>query len=379
MGAFVEPTSHEGLNPELTVVIPIFNTPEPLLRRAFESVSAVAAHGVTVETIAVDDGSEPACTEATLAEFFDIDARGISFRLVSHIENAGLASARNTGLAAASGRWIIFLDSDDALIPAAMSHLMSKIETFGSPVVCFLSSHKRREGETDSPAPAYRSLARISRKGIMKPISTPELALVPSSWSQVYRRDWLAQHGLRFDPHLRRWEDRPFVLSTHLAASGGVAIHPYVVHRHFVATGGSITKRRRDRHDTEMMLRHIRHVHEDLEVAGLAETEFAAVHWWISLARLLSVAGAGAVETPALMNEVFRTGAMLIACRPRDQATKRWIEPHSDLAISRLPRPLRALLIHALANTESRLSRLGLASVFWAIDIRRRRRRWVEP
>ena len=42
---------------------------------------------------------------------------------VIHRENGGLAAARNTGLKAATGDWLLFLDSDDAMAPGLLAQL----------------------------------------------------------------------------------------------------------------------------------------------------------------------------------------------------------------------------------------------------------------
>lgn len=89
-------------SPRISVVVPVFNRAE-LLRKAV--ASALAQSLAPWEIIVVDDGSTDGSGD--IARAFGPPVRAISK------PNGGLAAARNTGVAAASGEWIAFLDSDD--------------------------------------------------------------------------------------------------------------------------------------------------------------------------------------------------------------------------------------------------------------------------
>ena len=93
----------------LTVVMPVYNR-EDLIRYALES-SRRASQGLSVETIVVDDGSTTPVAES-------IQNLGFSVTKVIRQTNQGLLYARLTGLAAATGRYLVFLDSDDLVSPA---------------------------------------------------------------------------------------------------------------------------------------------------------------------------------------------------------------------------------------------------------------------
>ena len=90
--------------PDLSVIVPVFNRGD-VIRYTLESVRRASA-GLAVETIIVDDGSVPP-TADTLARL------GVSPTKLLRQENRGLLFARLAGLAAATGRHVLFLDSDD--------------------------------------------------------------------------------------------------------------------------------------------------------------------------------------------------------------------------------------------------------------------------
>lgn len=93
----------------LSVIIPTFQRNE-LTHCAIRSVLSQNAR---CEIIVVDDGSDPEFVPAT-----DIVS---SIRLLRHENNQGAAAARNTGIEAANGDFLTFLDSDDQLLPDTLA------------------------------------------------------------------------------------------------------------------------------------------------------------------------------------------------------------------------------------------------------------------
>jgi glycosyltransferase involved in cell wall biosynthesis len=100
--------------PLVSIIIPYYNQP------AFVAEAVLSAKQQTypnVETIVVDDGSAiPA--DAILQEVSDV--------LILRTGNGGVAAARNFGFQRSSGDYLIFLDSDDRLLPGAIeAHLQA--------------------------------------------------------------------------------------------------------------------------------------------------------------------------------------------------------------------------------------------------------------
>jgi glycosyltransferase involved in cell wall biosynthesis len=94
--------------PDISVIIPVFNR-GALVRHTLASVRA-ASTGLEVETVLVDDGSS-----IPLAD--DLARLGLRIDRLIRQENHGLLFARLTGFAAATGKSVLFLDSDDLLSP----------------------------------------------------------------------------------------------------------------------------------------------------------------------------------------------------------------------------------------------------------------------
>jgi glycosyltransferase involved in cell wall biosynthesis len=95
--------------PEISVVIPTKNRFQLLTARALRS--ALDQEGVDLEVVVVDDGSHDGTAERVA---------GLGqprVRVVRRTQSGGMAAARNTGIAEASGEWLALLDDDDVWSP----------------------------------------------------------------------------------------------------------------------------------------------------------------------------------------------------------------------------------------------------------------------
>jgi len=90
--------------PAVSVIVPVFDG-EKTIERALASI--LAQTFTDFEIIVVDDGSTDLTVEAVSRKY------GEQLRLIEHRKNRGAAAARNTGIVAARGRWVAFLDCDD--------------------------------------------------------------------------------------------------------------------------------------------------------------------------------------------------------------------------------------------------------------------------
>jgi len=106
----------------ISVIIPVYKA-EKYLNRCVESI--VNQTYKNLEVILIDDGSPDRCGEIC-DEWAQKDSRIIVF----HKENAGPGTARNIGLANASGKYIMFVDADDAVENNFASLLLAGVEGY---------------------------------------------------------------------------------------------------------------------------------------------------------------------------------------------------------------------------------------------------------
>ncbi|MEM9424816.1 MAG: glycosyltransferase family 2 protein [Spirochaetota bacterium] len=93
---------------KISIIIPVYSV-EPYLRPCLESVVSQSLR--QIEIIVVNDAS-PDNSQAIIDEFAQRDQRIIS---IIHPQNKGLGAARNTGIQAAGGEYVWFVDSDDSI------------------------------------------------------------------------------------------------------------------------------------------------------------------------------------------------------------------------------------------------------------------------
>jgi glycosyltransferase involved in cell wall biosynthesis len=171
----------------LSIVIPCYNQAH-FLGEAI--ASALAQDYSPVEIVVVDDGS----TDDTAA----VAARHPSVRCLRQ-PNRGLPAARNAGWQASMGRYVIFLDADDRLLPNAASVGVAALAA--RPDAGVAVGLARRIGADGSPLPTPRR-PRVD--------SEHYASLVRRCWmvvaTEVYRRDALVAVG-GFDERLRFAED----------------------------------------------------------------------------------------------------------------------------------------------------------------------------
>lgn len=114
----------------VTVVVPVYNVPEKFLRKCVDSLINQTLENI--EIILIDDGT-PNTSGKICDELSKIDNRIV----VIHQQNLGLCGARNTGVKAAHGKWISFVDGDDWIEKNTYKTLYSAGENNNVDVVMF--------------------------------------------------------------------------------------------------------------------------------------------------------------------------------------------------------------------------------------------------
>lgn len=179
----------------VTIIIPVFNTPEDKIRRCLDSI--IAQTFVDFECIIVDDGSTNDFVNI-IDEYASLDSR---FKVV-HKRNGGVSSARNKGLELAKGEWLVFVDSDDSLEPNHLSLLMKATADDVDIVMTgfrFLHPNKTTEH-------GYRSERHIDVEAIRNFVVDSDFLKYQVPWDRTYRN----KKGLSFDEKLSLGEDRLF-------------------------------------------------------------------------------------------------------------------------------------------------------------------------
>ncbi|MDD3411018.1 MAG: glycosyltransferase family A protein, partial [Eubacteriales bacterium] len=161
---------------DLSVLLPAYNC-EAWVAGCVRSVLEQQTR-FSFELIAVNDGS----TDGTLAALQSVrDAR---LRVINR-PNGGASAARNAAIEAAGGRYLMFVDADDLLLPGALQALLSQAEASGADVVQgswrYLEGGRPGQRYPDGPCPREASLgfagtpwAKLYRRTLFEQVRFPE-------------------------------------------------------------------------------------------------------------------------------------------------------------------------------------------------------------
>jgi CDP-glycerol glycerophosphotransferase len=242
----------------ISVVVPVYNV-EPYLEACLEALERQTV--TDLEVVMVNDGSTDASPE--IAALFA--ARDSRFRLV-HQENAGLGAARNTGVAHATGEFLIFADSDDVVPRHAYELLLGALDTTGSDFAC---GNVRRLTSFGTTRAAF--LARAFERTRLQTHITrfPYLIADRTAWNKLFRRSFWDRHDFRF-PEGVFYEDTPVMLPAHyLAGSVDVIRQTVYLWRTREGDDFSITQRRAETKPLRDRVAAVEHVSRFLEAQGL--------------------------------------------------------------------------------------------------------------
>lgn len=247
---------------KISAIIPVYNT-EKYLRQCLDSVLSQTFKNM--EVICVDDGSTDACPQI-------LDAYAVQDHRVRviHKENGGLVSARKTGLIAASGEYIGYVDSDDWIEPDMYEKLLRALE---SEKVDIAMCGRYEDTEKNSKA-VYHGFeeGRYDKEKLIEKIYPDmivnekffEWGIFPGLWDKLFRRECLESFQMAVDERLTMGEDAACVYPCLLHAES-ICILPDCLY-HYRQSMGSMVRKKEDTELARMRFRVLYHsVMESLE------------------------------------------------------------------------------------------------------------------
>jgi glycosyltransferase involved in cell wall biosynthesis len=177
-----------GKNPLISVIIPTYNRGW-IIKEAIDSV--LAQEYINYELIVVDDGS--------IDDTHDILNSYQKNFLVLRQNNKGVSAARNRGFAAASGRFIAFLDSDDIWLPQKLSQQVDFFQSNPDALICQTEEIWIRNNVRVNPKKRHKKPSGM--------IFEPSLSLCLVSPSAVMIKKNLFEEVGLFDETLPACED----------------------------------------------------------------------------------------------------------------------------------------------------------------------------
>lgn len=221
---------------KVSVIIPFFNGIDYLE----ECVRSVCAQTLReLEIILVDDGSTDGCS-ALADKLAQKDAR---IRVI-HQQNKGLSGARNSGIDAARGEYIGFVDGDDLVDPSMYEKLYNTAADTGSEVVTCAYRSFNENGTLSICVPHF-PIGEVLDKAQIQTLM-PQLVKDGSLmfvWRRLYSAALFHEKGIRFDENIRICEDASFCMECLLRAERVSALDDVLYAYRFVS--GSLIRSRK--------------------------------------------------------------------------------------------------------------------------------------
>lgn len=184
----------------VSLIIPVYNG-EDFVSQMFNALDK--QHFRDFQVIVIDDGS----TDNTWKVLQAYQSDNIK---VIRQTNQGVSAARNVGLRFAQGKYVLFPDMDDYLMPNYIDHMVQQLEQSGGEMaICGYSEYGNTSRNSYQYIPeetSYRSMATfISDMLVYKKIGS-------SLWNKIFLLRIIKKNNLYFDDNIQIGEDLLFIL-----------------------------------------------------------------------------------------------------------------------------------------------------------------------
>jgi glycosyltransferase involved in cell wall biosynthesis len=260
---------------KVSLIIPVYRV-SAYLERCLMSVMNQDVEDI--ECLLIDDSSDDDSIHQAKALLTGYEGP-LTFRCLRHPANRGLSAARNTGVEAAKGEYLFFLDGDDALTPGALNALLRTAASHpnvdivqGNTLVeadsTLINSHSKPALNVDRLQYSLgRDLPAFTTQQPWLVNALLERKKIPvTSWNKLIRRSWFIENGLWFTEGLLH-EDELWVF---LAAANvsSLAFCRDITYVHYLR-GGSIMRSQVDK-SILSWFEIIKHMVDHLEVPPVA-------------------------------------------------------------------------------------------------------------
>ncbi|MFV8211407.1 glycosyltransferase [Streptococcus pluranimalium] len=187
----------------LSIIIPVYNTPIKKLEKCFASVKKFndLNSDLEIECLVIDDGSEKVISD-WCKKFAN---KGNIFRFYKK-RNEGVSVARNTGIDLSTGNYLMFVDSDDIILPVIDFQNFILLEKMDLIFTDLEVLTKKRSTWT-----AFSGEAReIEIKNVIERLTIDGTLNGPCG--KIIKTEFLKKHNIKFDKEMITGEDLSFLI-----------------------------------------------------------------------------------------------------------------------------------------------------------------------
>ena len=208
------------MNPEISIIIPIYNI-ENYLAQTLDSLLQQTIGIKNLEVIMVNDFSSDKSGDI----IDDYTARYNNFRAIHLSQNSGLpGKPRNIGLEKATGEYVMFMDHDDCYAKDAMEIFYNKITKERADVIYSRYNYFFEDGNVKSNPNQLGNTKEIVIDTIDEDRRLFKTA--PAIWTRMFKRSFIMDNHIRF-PEGVLAEDLSFVTQAFLKARGIIYLNNY--------------------------------------------------------------------------------------------------------------------------------------------------------
>ena len=226
--------SEVNIEPLISVVVPVYNI-EAYLPHCLDSIMNQTYQNI--EIVLMDDGSTD--MSGQIADDYNIQYPG-RFQVL-HLENGGVTRARLTGVAAANGEWIGFVDGDDVIEPDMYRRLLRNALQYGADISHCGYQTIVNEGERVHYFYNTCRLVQQDRISGLKDLLSGSF-VEPGLWNKLFRKTLfqsLLQTGT-FDTSVKINED--LLMNYYLFKAANSAVYEDFCPYHYLVRSTSVTR-----------------------------------------------------------------------------------------------------------------------------------------
>lgn len=176
----------------LSIVIPLYKV-EPFVGRCLQSIIAQESDDLSIQCILVDDCSPDNSVEAARS-VIDGYHGSIDFQIILQEANMGPSAARNVGIRAATGEYILFVDSDDRLPEGALAKLFAAWDSCPEAEMVVGNYFSVRD---DAPFPLGLNTVMVASDYTIRQFVL-NYRINSTPWNKLMHRQFLLNNGLLF-------------------------------------------------------------------------------------------------------------------------------------------------------------------------------------
>jgi glycosyltransferase involved in cell wall biosynthesis len=190
----------------ISIVVPFYRIERKVIDYCVDSILNQTYKNI--EAFLIDDGN----TDET-AEYLDNLSSQHKSLSVIHQVNSGVSVARNAGIQAAKGDYIVFCDGDDCLAPYCIETFVAaiklkQVDIIYAEHVVFKDKCVFKNNNKNS---AYLfNDKNIVMRSVLSSIASAQKGLHGAPWGKAFNKSFLDEYNLRFNPSLPRSQDNEF-------------------------------------------------------------------------------------------------------------------------------------------------------------------------